>query len=65
MLNTKWIDISSRYGWIIALLVSALASVRIILFLSPWLEAAKFLTLLAFTISWGATESRLGWPRAV
>jgi len=65
MLQTKWIDISSRYGWILALLAIALASVRTILFLSPWLEAAKFLALFAFTISWGATESRLGWPHAI
>ena len=55
--------VGSRFGWILVLVLSVGLLIALKPYIETWQAAAKFLSLVAFTISLAAAESRLGWPR--
>ncbi len=56
-------QVSSRFGWILALVLIVGLLIALKPYIETWPAAAKFLSLVAFAISLAAAESRLGWPR--
>jgi hypothetical protein len=58
-----WAQVISRFGWILVLVLIVGWLIALIPYIETWPAAAKFLSLVAFTISLAAAESRLGWPR--
>lgn len=57
-----WARFISRFGWILILVLSVGWLIALKPYIETWQAAAKFLSLVAFTISLAAAESRLGWP---
>ncbi len=65
MISNRLAQVGSRYGWLLVLIMSPVLVGTLASSVTTWQEWSKFLSLVAFSISLAAAESRLGWPRAV